>query len=193
MSLFKKTILLVVHLMVISHVQAMDVTVSEVGQLAQGSNTQVVITLSEPAALRATLRKVAGEDGVALFSPDDVFELALTNSMTVTIRGVIPSSVPNNLMLEIFEDTNVIASTAFTVIDPELKTFNDATQIAYNAILGKVPVQEISSTEVVLYKNLHYLVTFHCIFPEDTAGPDFVAQVLVDGATGEILFAWQGI
>jgi hypothetical protein len=61
-----------------------------------------------------------------------------------------------------------------------------ALAIARNAIAGKVELQAGSPVTVVRRKNC-YVVTFVHRLPPGVRGPDYDAEVTIDGRTGEVL------
>ena len=70
-------------------------------------------------------------------------------------------------------------------------TQDEAIKIAKKEIRGKIKLQEEAPIEVEL-KNDRYIVTFVCILPPDTLGPDFSARVTIDALSGRILEILSG-
>ncbi len=65
-------------------------------------------------------------------------------------------------------------------------TQDEAIKIAKKAIKGKVKPQPNAPIEVEL-KNERYIVTFVCVWPPGTRGPDFSARVTIDAPSGRVL------
>ena len=58
--------------------------------------------------------------------------------------------------------------------------------VAKKAIEGSIETQENSPIEVAL-RDGQYIVTFVCILPPETLGPDYCAEVTIDACCGEVL------
>ena len=175
------------------HARAANVTLSNLDNVIKDSATNITIALSEPSELRLTIRRTTGTAGAAYFISGATTELSIAKSSVITLQGVASSSMTNNMILEVLDGTNVLAFDTFTVTDSAHITFDQAVGIAYKSIEGNAPTSEISSTEVILDDDTQFVVTFYCSLPEGMFGPDYVAMVVVDAVTGEIISAWLGI
>ena len=65
-------------------------------------------------------------------------------------------------------------------------TQDKAIAIAKKAIAGGIKTQESSPIEAELTDG-QYIVTFVCIWPPETLGPDYSAKVTIDAYSGEVL------
>ncbi|OGN87557.1 MAG: hypothetical protein A2158_07355 [Chloroflexi bacterium RBG_13_46_14] len=70
-------------------------------------------------------------------------------------------------------------------------TQDEAIGIARKEIEGKIEIEENAPITAELENN-QYIVTFGCILPPDTLGPDYAARVTIDAISGKIVNVLAG-
>lgn len=73
----------------------------------------------------------------------------------------------------------------------KILTSDEAVAIARHAIKGKVELQRGAPVTVELKGNV-FVVTFLCILPPGTRGPDYDAQLTIDAETGKVIMFMAG-
>ena len=136
------------------------------------------------------LRNLSGE-GSAIFATNSETSLSVTQACVVLIRGTLPSSVPNNLVLEVRLGQNQITSNQFTVITNSMLTPQEVTETARSAVQGKADIQPNAPVQVSL-SGSSYVVTFGIDLPANALGPSYVARVELDAFSGQVLSVLGG-
>ena len=131
--------------------------------------------------------------GGAVFWPSMSATTNIRQSCVLMIRGTQLSTIESNMVVEVKIGENILASQAFSVIDPNLISFSQARAIAEQSIAGAIETEAGAPVTVILGNgNAEYTVTFENSYDENTLKGEFSARVCVGADEGNIVSRESG-